>query len=562
MVPEMFIRWWARDSPKQRRAKQWILAWGPALLAGGAIWQFLAENRRVLAPVDDAYIFYRYAQNLVDGHGFVFNVGERVEGVTSLLWTLLIAAGVALGIDGVAVGHWLGVGSGVLLLWSTYRYAAIELIGGERFVAAIASWLLLLSKPFAVWATSGLETPLFGAVVLAALIAEARDRPTLALLAAATSVLVRPEGVLLGAIVILLFFYRSAAEWKKGLLLMAGYAGFLAALTLFRLTYFGAPLPNTFYAKVGGAMPWWGSYYIGVFVLQTLLPMLWPSAYCWRERKLWAGLGWVGAIFAFVAAVGGDIFGNSRFFVPMLPVCCVLAARGALLAYRRGGVAGRFAVWSVVVSAVWFTFGVLIGGACMIVAALHSLFGGPGARRVLLAVVSLFLLAGSVLLARRWKPPRIDRDYYTGYGLAAGALGVPTRRFEQRETRYLWYYTAMSAQYVAEVIDARAPENKLVAALGIGALGYHSKARILDIVGLIDPVVARSRAKTEALNLPGHQRSNVRHVLSKNPDYILIPERGQAIFQLPAVIELWDDPEFQRRYIFDPEIGGHRRRDE
>ena len=40
---------------------------------------------------DDAFISLRYAANLLAGHGLVFNPGERVEGFTSPLWTLLLA---------------------------------------------------------------------------------------------------------------------------------------------------------------------------------------------------------------------------------------------------------------------------------------------------------------------------------------------------------------------------------------------------------------------------------------------------------------------------------------
>src|SRR5213075_1752282 len=94
------------------------------VLAVLSIVAFVLENRRVHAPIDDAFIFYRYAKNLVHGHGLVYNVGERVEGITSLLWTLLIAAGISAGGDAVAVGHWLGVVSGSVLLWLTYVYAA------------------------------------------------------------------------------------------------------------------------------------------------------------------------------------------------------------------------------------------------------------------------------------------------------------------------------------------------------------------------------------------------------------------------------------------------------
>src|SRR3989442_14592594 len=48
--------------------------------------------------VDDAYIVYRYASNLAHGQGFVFNPGERVEGVTCFLWTLLLAPWAAAGL--------------------------------------------------------------------------------------------------------------------------------------------------------------------------------------------------------------------------------------------------------------------------------------------------------------------------------------------------------------------------------------------------------------------------------------------------------------------------------
>ena len=57
----------------------------------------LYEFIQPTSQADDAYISYRYAQNLVDGHGLIFNVGERVEGYSNLLWTLIVAGGIALG---------------------------------------------------------------------------------------------------------------------------------------------------------------------------------------------------------------------------------------------------------------------------------------------------------------------------------------------------------------------------------------------------------------------------------------------------------------------------------
>jgi hypothetical protein len=46
---------------------------------------------------DDPFISFRYAYNLVHGNGLVWNVGERVEGYTNFLWTLLMCIPLYLG---------------------------------------------------------------------------------------------------------------------------------------------------------------------------------------------------------------------------------------------------------------------------------------------------------------------------------------------------------------------------------------------------------------------------------------------------------------------------------
>ena len=70
----------------------------------------LAWNlRRVwVYTVDDAYISFRYARNLVEGLGLVYNPGERIEGYTNFLWTLMAAAGMSVGLDPAVLVKWLG----------------------------------------------------------------------------------------------------------------------------------------------------------------------------------------------------------------------------------------------------------------------------------------------------------------------------------------------------------------------------------------------------------------------------------------------------------------------
>ena len=65
---------------------------------------------------DDAFISFRYAQNLVEGHGLVWNPGEAVEGYTNFLWVLLMATGIVGGIEPERLSVALGIASGLGVL--------------------------------------------------------------------------------------------------------------------------------------------------------------------------------------------------------------------------------------------------------------------------------------------------------------------------------------------------------------------------------------------------------------------------------------------------------------
>lgn len=69
--------------------------------------------------LDDAYITFSYARNWVEGHGIVFNVGERVEGYTCFLWVALSALGLLLGAPIEAWSTILGVAFALITLAAT-----------------------------------------------------------------------------------------------------------------------------------------------------------------------------------------------------------------------------------------------------------------------------------------------------------------------------------------------------------------------------------------------------------------------------------------------------------
>src|SRR4051794_10095595 len=71
------------------------------LLACGALlvlWAYTVWTHRG-SPSDDAYVTYRYARNLAEGNGFVFNTSERVQSTTTPLLTIMLALGALVGFD-------------------------------------------------------------------------------------------------------------------------------------------------------------------------------------------------------------------------------------------------------------------------------------------------------------------------------------------------------------------------------------------------------------------------------------------------------------------------------
>ncbi len=467
-----------------------------AILTLGACATFLVETSALAEANDDAFISYRYARNLVEGHGLVYNPGERVEGFTNLLWTLLVAAGMGLGVDAPQAGRVLGRASGLLLLVLTTAYAAQGLPRSRTWLAGLAPWLLLSFTAFPRWSTSGMETPLFAAALVAGLWMQARGRMGWSTAAAAVAVATRPEGALLALVVYAAPLAGARPLQARHLLWPGAFAAVLLGLTAWRLAYYGDVVPNTFHAKVGGLPAFRGVGYLVEFLIGGALYLLPPAAIaCWREPSLRPGAALFGLVSIYVVAVGGDAFPHDRFLLPVVPALAVLALRGARIAWEA-----RPALGAAV--------------ACGLILTAASEIGG-------------------------WT------DVARGEAL------------RDAETRYR--FVRRNAQRRAAVLARRHSEPPLVAAAGIGALGWYAELRIVDLFGLVEPTVARSRpADPGPFARPGHQRSNADHVLGLAPEYVFVPRRGSGVVAA-AVHEIWRHPELQRRYRWDPEVSGYRR---
>jgi arabinofuranosyltransferase len=118
---------------------------------------FEADSAIHAEGLDDAYISYRYAANLLAGHGLVFNPGERIEGFSNLLWVLAAAGlltfcppeGLHLAI--CLLSTLLAVG-GLLVFHQEIRRRSGD------FLALVAASLWAFYPFLWIWIGSGLET--------------------------------------------------------------------------------------------------------------------------------------------------------------------------------------------------------------------------------------------------------------------------------------------------------------------------------------------------------------------------------------------------------------------
>jgi arabinofuranosyltransferase len=454
-----------------------LLACGALLLAGClyAI-AFCASATDVSGHArgsDDAYISYRYAQNLVHGRGLVYNPGERVEGYSNLLYVLLMALPAWRGWDIYAFSVALNSVFACAALAVFMRFMARSL--GER-AALPAGVLFALSPSLWIWVSSGLESPLVFLLQVGIWVlvedaeAEGRRRDRLWLCAAtALLALTRADGFVLPVLAIAYLAWRG--KRRTALAVGATLAATLACLFAWRLAYYHDLWPNTYYAKVAGTLPTrlraairelggiaarqqmlvalvivgWRTLHLGLAAARALRPAL-QAVRC----DLFLSLGWL----AYWLYVGGDIF-EDRFLLILIPTSLSILSR------------------AVTVSSL-----------------------GP-ARNVVLLLALFAQLAVPIRSEQYGKTaaPKHDRWIALGKFLAAG------------------------------------PPDRVLATDAAGKLPFFSGLPTIDMLGLNDRYIAHlpAREYTPGSAWVGHSKYDPDYVLARAPDLIATWLAGDAL---------------------------------
>ncbi len=331
-----------RTSPAALRLGPREERWLAGLVIAGCV-ALAVSNAFVL---DDAFISFRYARNLVETGELTWNPGEAVpvEGYTNFLWTLLLAAGLALGVEPVIASQVLGLAAFLATLLVAYRLA-VEVLGSPgRGIIAVG--LLGTNYTFSCFATGGLETQLQALLITTcawtarqiAHGAPGAGRYAILSLLTAAAVMTRLDSALPCA---MFFGWAWIASLRKRpppwAIVARAIASAVPALLvlgpwlLWKLAYYGDILPNTYYLKVlpislaiiGQGLGYGLNFIYSYQLLPSVVLALARFKSLLRHQELSAFSLVVLAWCAYVVRVGGG-FMEFRMIVPVMPLAFLI----------------------------------------------------------------------------------------------------------------------------------------------------------------------------------------------------------------------------------------------
>lgn len=323
----------------------WPQAWFHLLLFALLTFAFWMNAMNYwVAIIDDAYITIRYSDHLIRGHGFVYSLGERVEGFTNFTWMVMLAVVIGLKGDPMFWAKTLG------FLCCLGAMVGVAYFGG-LFSRRRDPWNWLAVVPlaanahFAHWSMMGLETQLQVVLVVwtfARFYKEMRDprawnlSPLLASLAAMTRIESLYYLTPLAAYA-LIQVSRGRLDWRRFFRWGLWCALIFVPYFVWKYTYFGDIAPNTYYAKKvywdnhGRGIAHLVYWYLGqgnAFRNLWLIPLL--MALLWARPVTVLILGPLILNVYYVYHVDGDWMPNLRFLqiaAPFLGLLLLLGVR-------------------------------------------------------------------------------------------------------------------------------------------------------------------------------------------------------------------------------------------
>ena len=485
----------------------------------------LTVGARVLAGpanVDDAYITFRYAQNLSHGFGFTYNPGEWVLGTSAPLYGLLLAAMRGAGVAEVPQASlWLNA------LADATSCVLIGAVGRElgwpnhwRVIAA-AHWAIY--PLCARYSLGGMESSLAATLVLAAWLALLRGSAVTSTTLLALGCLFRPDVVVITLATMAYVLLKRVPGRARAIMVAVLIGGIWVGVATW---HYGSPIPQSVTAKSGAVYsipPWKNAQQIGFGLLGLVDPD--PSLAAKGLQTSRPGVGFstfeVMVLSELVAVLGVSIYGLSARWSASLPFMGGLVV--TLFVFAAAAVRSS-------VMAEWY----IVPYASLLVVAL---FSGLSSISTRLRKSSVAVAGIGVLI------PALQLSAYVG----------PEFKWHARPDSA---WTERESEYFAAAVGLRPllRPNDVVAAPEIGAFGYACDCRILDTVGLVSPRATAYRASAaEFAGLNYAVPSTL--MKAENPAFLL----SLDVFVRHLVVDPWFIENYHEVWSADSQaFGSHR----
>ena len=377
--------------------------------------------------LDDALIYARYVRNALDGNGLVYNPGERVNALTSPLYSYTL----------IAISYILqNIQAATIVLYLVYLSVAVAIITtliSSRigpFFAALGAFFIISSQYF--YSVIGMESPLLVMLISLSIFLYDRKQYNLLSIVATLLVLTRVESGALILVLILdwLLFRRDKIDWLQCLwppiLLLSIHYGF-------NFIYYGHILPDSATAKLAqGHSGLWGDdlAFVHPHYLSNLV--FGDGDYL---TKAWLAMAIIGII-----SLGFCLL--NRVIIPFIGIYVAF--------YSILGIPGYHWYYAPIV---FFFYIYTASGLWAVYSTCSSLFEKIQPFTLVWAT-SIIALLGLILLKWSHPPSGPTTPAYRDIGI--------------------W-------------LSKNTPANAKIAAAEIGILGYYSDRYIIDILGLVSP---------------------------------------------------------------------------
>jgi len=466
------------------------IIWQLALASVISLGVYLAASGlyfRVGFPLDDSWIHQTYARNLAAHGEWAFQPGKPSAGSTAPLWTALLSIGFLLELGPYIWTYFLGA----LLLFAMGLLGEMVIRRVNPDYQSRFPWVgifLILEWHLAWSAASGMETLLHALIitmVLGMLMSGSRRFMTLGLLAG-LSVWVRPDGVtLLGPIAVYALAGKGPAlsedevsgrkRWRDLSLFLIGFASLFIPYLLFNLILAGTPMPNTFYAKQAEYAVWQARPFLSRLGELSLQFLAGPSL-----ALLPGAIGW--------------------FIISL-----------------------RKREWGTLAGMVWFA-----GYLFLYIQRLPVYQHG----RYIMPAMPIFFLWGLAALLEFSRSKTFGRYHWianAGWSFLVG--GLCFMFWLVGANTYAQDVALIESEMVATAkwVVGNVPQDDLIAAHDIGALGYYDKHDLIDLAGLVSPEVVPFIRDEQRL-AEFLDRQGAKYLIAFPDFYPLLSKQAEPVF--------------------------------